>query len=214
MLVALTGVFGSGKNHVADYAGLTEIGSGDPIHEITEAIFGSRDKQSPRIRRIMQEIGAAGRGYKLQNQEITDGTIDYIKSHGAAITKRFSWVNWSEGFGASEEFWISICIERMRRDGLYDNAAISLRYPKEVEYLKHFGFVHFHVMCSRKDLMLRRASQIGSEEFHDSEEYARSLDAYPTQVPIIWNGNLFEDGPDGYRTTFTMAGFKRHVASY
>ena len=211
----MSGLIGSGKDYLAEKLGYTCWGFADPMYEIAEYYFKTRDKSLPGMREFLQTIGQWGWGCVNDQYPLTTvraNTIAEIRRNGRNMTKNFHWVNW-DLYGLPG-FWVNILFQRVRelraKEG-YDPtlakmiAITNVRFAPEYEQAKANDFEHFLILCSeetRRERALAKGSPLKPSQDNDtSEQLARSLATTLPDESIIWNDH--RPMPDGkhYRTT-------------
>jgi hypothetical protein len=165
----------AGKDYVAERAGLKIVGFADPMYEIAEGLFGTRNKEVTGMRAFLQYLGQVGWGCVSEKYPLTPERatfVQMIRDKGAILTTGFRWVNWHE-YGKRQDFWVNIMMTKLGfklapkdeewRDDRRAEGRVSLRtepdpdvaygvvnarFEHEMVALKAAGFKHVHVMCS------------------------------------------------------------------
>jgi len=225
--VAFSGLMLAGKDHVARMVNAEIRGFADPIYELAEHFFGTRDKSVPGVRRGMQEIGQWGWGCIDEQQGYIwsmdrANTVHLVRKGGALMTKNFGWLNWQE-YGTRTDFWVNALLVRIglrplpshldleKHPDLPDRiliktdkpiiAVTNARFSHEMEPLRDAGFLHYHVQCSEETRRERMAA-IGyvpnEKEAGDRSEWmAQEFNRNCSHDRVIWNDH--RPMPEGKR---------------
>lgn len=151
MNIIVSGQARAGKNYLAEQAGFDIYGFADPIYEIVEALYGSRDKSKPRIRPAMQRVGQWGRGQvDEQYPETVERTLisEWIVCNGKRIVPEVNWQLWGR-----DDFWAQAMLSRV--NGKDNVAIVNGRFPNEIEAFKEQGYMHVHVKAPFKERLAR-----------------------------------------------------------
>jgi imidazoleglycerol phosphate dehydratase HisB len=189
--IALSGLLFSGKDYVAEAAGLVPISFAEPMYKICEYLFGFCDKTLPDHRAFLQTIGQWGWGChdseKAPHNVVRGAFILLMRRFGSAITS-MSEIKWDR-FGKDKTFWVDALLSRVRNSySDTDLAVTNCRFPHELGPLKEAGFKHFLVRCSEKTRIARHGGPIPDKNNFDiSEQMARDLASTMRDDHIIWN---------------------------
>lgn len=203
MNIIISGQARAGKNYLAEQAGFDIYGFADPIYEIVEALYGSRDKSKPRIRPAMQRVGQWGRGQvDEQYPETVERTLisEWIVCNGKRIVPEVNWQLWGR-----DDFWVQAMLSRVK--GKDNVAIVNGRFLNEIEAFKEQGYMHVHVFAPDEDLRARRngaddpSGDISEQMAQSIDEsiYARHYlaweqDNYPKPELIVYNPNETDKG--------------------
>lgn len=183
MRIALIGRVASGKDFLAAKLvefGFVRLSFSDPIHRFVEEYILRRpyNKAEPNIRRILQTVGAAGRG------DIP--TPDWLET----AVKELNIRDWGDS-----DFWIKrLNVELMKLDKTSCVAISDCRHDNEVAFVKDNQFILFAVLCSeatRKRRLATRGEQFDPvTEAHISERLARNFESVVSPENVIWNDSV------------------------
>ena len=214
---AFSGILCSGKDFIADEAGLCKIGFADPIYQMTEYFCGTSDKSIPGVRRFMQKVGQWGWG------KLDDADPDYqwtiervlfiqkLKEIGSAVFGNgYGDVDVNQ-FGKIKSFWADILERRMddllayRRleaRGHTGVGVVNVRFPHELELISRRGIKHYLVDCTQETQQARlkaKGAVLTQAELHDtSEHFAAELRKTLPPEQIIWNDDDYEKPHQDY----------------
>jgi hypothetical protein len=146
-----TGRLRRGKDYILARFGYSVIGFADPLYELQELFFGTRDKQVPGARKFLQIVGQWGRGTLTDEYPLTPARalfVTMIRSmSGSNILPKG--VDWAK-FG-HPDLWVDGL--RNRAGSIFGSPRVgvsNVRFENEMQDLIEDGFKHYHVMCSQK----------------------------------------------------------------
>lgn len=206
--VIFTGRLRAGKDHVAQILGLKPLGFAEPLYAACSALLGSCDKSLPAHRRLLQLLGAWGRGTSLEGEyelglPLQKDVAELFQKHPEKILDEAHLklpVDWTL-FGRRADFWI-IVAQAKAKTILRENPEVRIaipngRFPNEVEAFQKIGFLHLHVTCSEETRRSRPGGNVSAEAENDvTEAYAKELDYSLLGPTVIWNdpGKPVPDG--------------------
>jgi hypothetical protein len=195
--VVFTGRLRAGKDHIAKLLGLTPLGVADPLYIACERLLGSCNKEIPQHRRLLQLLGAWGRGVatpteaNLPTQEFVTNLFqnqpDQILDE-AHLALPISWTN----FGKTPDFWIQVAKTKslflLQQNPEVKICIPNARFANEVSAFQQLGFLHLHVTCSPQTRLSRPGAKLTPEADNDiTEAYAKELDETLLGPCVIWN---------------------------
>lgn len=165
------GQFATGKDTTATLLGYPWIVKfASPLYALARQLFPGFDKGSPGGRKLLQTLGAWGRGEVSNDYPLTVErglALEWVREQ---IQGRFLLPRWG-AYGTSSDFWRDIALDVLENDSL-PAAVTDARYPNEVEGLwERFQAPTFLVVCHPDTLAARRRG-LGYEarDANDSSE--------------------------------------------
>jgi hypothetical protein len=175
-----------GKDFVAKEIGATIFGFADPIYDVLEYFFGTRQRDIPGARPFMQAVGQWGRGEISELYPLTPERASFMMwiRAVAAEGKLPGYVNWLD-YGNNQNIWVEACLSRVSTFATENPttriAITNVRFENELKLLREQGFNHFHVTCSSQTWQQRLAKDKidpKAKLLNDcSEELAKKFDA-------------------------------------
>jgi hypothetical protein len=199
--IALSGQLRVGKDYVAQKAGFKPCSLSEPMLQIAERIFGTRDKSKPGMREFLQFLGQAGNGQHEKINVSQASLILHLREKGQSMVLfPYNFMNW-HNFGKIPTFWVDMFIRSLKHVGKNQRIAVTnVRFPFELEPLKENGFEHFHVTCHQVERLqrLNRLGEVINEELDNdlSERFAKQLNKEMPHDRVIWNDNVYPN--NGY----------------
>lgn len=151
--LCFTGRTHVGKDFVATQLGAKIFGFADPLYDVLEYFFGTRQRDLPGAREFLQKLGQWGRGEISAAYPLTPeraGFTMWIRA-ASAEGKLPAYVNWND-YGFNENIWLDACLSRVNAyvaENPSQRIAISnVRFQNELKRLTAEGFIHTHVICS------------------------------------------------------------------
>lgn len=186
-----SGKLRSGKDYCAEAINAQPISFSQPIVSIAKSLIGDINKEELRSRRLLQLIGAWGRGATEENMEelrklqlpSRSKIIEFVKANGANL---FPSINLEilKGFGSNPDIWIEITKTKIASiSGKL--AIVNARFPNELTTFTNLGFKHFHIMCSQKTRLARPGAGLGEADV--TESMAQMYDTMLNDNTVIWN---------------------------
>lgn len=219
-MYAFSGQLCSGKDHVAENAGLKPVSIAEPMYRIAEHYLGTSEKSIPHVRKFLQVTGMWGRaessggeccgvGYKQMCHDMWQA--------GRQITGMdMAW----DDFGRDKDFWLKGTVVRALGEVSRGHriAVTNGRFENELDMLQQAGFQHFHIMCdetSRRERMGRAFDPAIDMEGTERMAYdytVRALKDGVKSIPgdgVVWN----DSKPSPIPGTLTVAEFTERVTA-
>lgn len=183
-----SGKLRSGKDYCAEAINAQVISFSQPIVTIAKEFLGQVNKEELRSRRLLQLIGAWGRGITTANaaelEELQlpsrEEVLKLMETKGRTLFPRIE----LKSFGSNPNIWIEITQAKV----LYMTgklAIVNARFPNELETFSKIGFKHFHVKCSEKTRLARPGAGLGEND--PTEAMAKMYDDILNDASVIWN---------------------------
>ena len=179
------GQFATGKDTTAELLGYPWIVKfASPLYALARQLFPSFEKGSPGGRKLLQTLGAWGRGIVSEEYPLTVErglALDWVLEQ---VRRRFLLSGWS-AYGTSSDFWRDIALDSMEGISV-ETAVTDARFTNEVEGLwKRFQAPTFLVVCHPDTLAARRRGLgYAARDANDSsEQLANSLVATLNEGP-------------------------------
>jgi hypothetical protein len=204
----------AGKDFVAKEIGATIFGFADPICDVLEYFFGTRERDIPGARPFMQAVGQWGRGEISELYPLTPERAMFIRAirEAASAGHLPDYVDWL-AYGHNPNIWVEACLSRVATFAAENPttriAVTNVRFENELKLLREQGFNHFHVTCSGqtwqqrlakdkidpKSKMLDDASEALAKKFDAGVQ--RELSARPggQRMRCIWNDTVRSPSP-------------------
>lgn len=151
--LCFTGRTHIGKDYVAAQLGAKIFGFADPLYDVLQHFFGTRQRDLPGAREFLQKVGQWGRGEVSAAYPLSPERAAFTMwIHTAAGEGKLpAYVNWS-AFGVNQDIWLEACLTRVNDFvSVYPNQRVAIsnvRFQNELKRLVAEGFIHTHVICS------------------------------------------------------------------
>jgi len=193
--LALSGLFRSGKDHIAELAGYQILSFAEPMYRVVEHFdpSGICDKDRPDHRSFLQRIGQWGWGAITNDYPLTPERVAFcelLRVEGKKIPGA-KYVRWEE-YGTRKDFWVRTLIRRLEEFDSRDPVAVTnVRFAHEAMPLATEGFEHYLVMCTEGTRAHRNGGSLPEATKNDlSEQYAQRLATTLPDDRIIWNDDV------------------------
>lgn len=189
-----SGKLRSGKDYCAEAINAQILSFSQPIVTIAKELLGSVNKEELRSRRLLQLIGAWGRGItevdqsELEKLDLPSRAVvlNLVKTKGVELFPNIA-VSELESFGNNPNIWIEITKAKvLNMSGKM--AIVNSRFPNELETFSKIGFKHFHVKCSEETRRTRPGAGLGEND--TTEAMAKMYDKILNGANVIWNDTV------------------------